>query len=125
MVRRGTGATDVGQFAAEAFLLDQFRGGRGLLVAFLNSYVAARTGDSNGTTALDKIWVKRMVVHCAVHIAFWPTRVVWTDKKGTQQLVDLGVSVLMDILEDDWEKVLESPLLRDVKEAWAPILMKT
>jgi hypothetical protein len=35
MVRRGCGATDVGQFAAEAWLLDRFRGGRGLLRAFL------------------------------------------------------------------------------------------
>lgn len=35
MVRRGCGATDVGQFAAEASLLDRFRGGRGLMGAFL------------------------------------------------------------------------------------------
>ncbi|PZD34641.1 kinase [Pyrenophora tritici-repentis] len=35
IVRRGTSATDVGQFAAEAFLLDRFRGGRGLLPCFL------------------------------------------------------------------------------------------
>lgn len=122
MVRRGTGATDVGQFAAEAFLLDRFRGGRGLLPAFLNSYAAARKNDADGATTLSKEWLKRMVVHWAVHIAFWPSRVVWTDKEGTQQLVDLGVSVLKDILEDNLGKVLESPLLQDVKEVWAPIL---
>ena len=38
MVRRGCGATDVGQFAAEAWLLDRFRGGKGLLPAFLSAY---------------------------------------------------------------------------------------
>jgi hypothetical protein len=38
MSRRGNGATDVGQFAAEAWLLDTFRGGRGLLRAFLSGY---------------------------------------------------------------------------------------
>lgn len=38
LVRRGCGATDVGQFAAESWLLDRFRGGRGLLKAFLEGY---------------------------------------------------------------------------------------
>ncbi|XPS79051.1 hypothetical protein M3J07_011056 [Ascochyta lentis] len=39
LVRRGTSATDVGQFAAEASLRDRFKGGRGLLAAFLGCYV--------------------------------------------------------------------------------------
>ena len=38
MVRRGCGATDVGQFAAESWLLERFHGGRGLLGAFLGGY---------------------------------------------------------------------------------------
>jgi Ser/Thr protein kinase RdoA (MazF antagonist) len=37
-VRVGCGATDVGQFAGEAWLLDRFRGGRGLLKRFLEGY---------------------------------------------------------------------------------------
>jgi thiamine kinase-like enzyme len=121
LVRRGTSATDVGQFAAEAFLLDRFRGGRSLRSAFLNAYAAAR----EDTTALSKTWLRRIVIQWAVHVAFWPTQVVWTDKEGTQQLVDIGVDVLKHILEDDWEKLMDSPLLGDVKEAYAPLLERT
>lgn len=107
MVRRGTSATDVGQFAAEAFLLDRFRGGRGLLAAFLRAYVAERKDGE----VLGKMWLRRMVVHWGVHVAFWPTCVEWTDVAGTQKLVDIGVGVLESILQDDWEKTLESPLV--------------
>jgi hypothetical protein len=118
LVRRGTSATDAGQFAAEAFLLDRFRGGKGLCSAFLNAYATAR----ENTTVLGKTWLRRMVVHWAVHVAFWPTQMVWTDKGGTQKLVDIGVDVLKQVLEDDWGMLMESPLLRDVKEAYAPLL---
>ena len=38
MTRRGCGATDVGQFAAEAYLLDVFKGSRGLMESFLQAY---------------------------------------------------------------------------------------
>lgn len=124
MVRRGTSATDVGQFATEAFLLDRFRGGRGLLAAFLTAYIAARESDVNDTTTLGKAWLKRVVVHWAVHVAYWPTRVEWTDKAGTQELVDIGVDALKNALDDDWEKLLASPLLNGVKQVFASILEK-
>ncbi|KAI4663641.1 uncharacterized protein J4E78_004057 [Alternaria triticimaculans] len=118
MVRRGTSATDVGQFAAEAFLLDRFRGGRGLLGVFLNAYIAAR----GHTEVLGKAWLTRMVVHWAVHIAFWPTRIAWSGQEETKSLVDIGVMTLQNVFEEDWEKVLGSPLLRDVKEAYSTLL---
>lgn len=110
LVRRGTSATNVGQFAAEASLHDRFKGGRGLLVAFLECYVNGRHGSIN------KTWVKRMVVHWAVHVAYWPTRVQWTDREGTRQLVDMGVDVLKEVLDGDWGQLLELPLLRDVED---------
>ncbi|KAI4918460.1 hypothetical protein J4E90_002844 [Alternaria incomplexa] len=120
IVRRGTSATDVGQFAAEAFLLDRFRGGRGLLSAFLNAYITAR----GHAEVLGKAWLTRMVVHWAVHIAFWPTRIAWSDPEETRSLVDIGVATLQNVLNDDWEKVLQSPLLRDVKEAHSTLLSR-
>ncbi|KAH7390479.1 kinase-like domain-containing protein [Pyrenochaeta sp. MPI-SDFR-AT-0127] len=122
MVRRGTSATDVGQFAAEAFLLDRFRGGRGLLPVFLNEYIRARKENPHNSTVLDRAWLKRVVVHWAVHVAFWPTRVEWTDSAGTQELVDIGVGVLKAVLDDDWEKLLLSPLFKDVKGALGSVL---
>ncbi|KAH9872795.1 hypothetical protein J1614_005189 [Plenodomus biglobosus] len=113
LVRRGTSATDVGQFAAEAFLHDRFKGGRGLLTAFFNSYVNVRGG------SVDRTWVKRMIVHWAVHVTYWPTRVEWTDRQGTQKLVDMGVAVLEAVLNDthgNWETLVELPMLQDVKD---------
>ncbi|CAE7009816.1 hypothetical protein CFE70_001793 [Pyrenophora teres f. teres 0-1] len=118
IVRRGTSATDVGQFAAEAFLVDRFRGGRGLLAAFLHSYITAWAHSG----VLGKTWLRRMVVHWAVHVAFWPTRVEWADWEGTKQLVDIGVTVLQDVVSDDWEKVLKSPLLEEVRDVYAALL---
>ncbi|RMZ73159.1 kinase-like domain [Pyrenophora seminiperda CCB06] len=117
LTRLGTSATDVGQFCAEAFLLDRFRGGRGLLPAFLGSYVEAR-GDG-----LDKEWVKRMVVHWAVHVAFWPTRVKWAESEaGTGELVGMGVRVLEGVVRGDWEGVLGEELVRGVVEVLGGLL---
>ena len=63
-VRRSCGATDVGQFAASCYFLDQFRGGRGMLRVFLRSYVEA--------TKPDHAFVKRVMVQFGVHIISWP-----------------------------------------------------
>lgn len=62
MARRGCGATDVGQFAAEAYLLDHFHGVRGLLAAFLKGYRLA--GDPEDT------FFQRAAIHMGVHLAF-------------------------------------------------------
>lgn len=48
MVRRGCGATDVGQFAAEAWLLERFCGERGLLGAFSGGLSRRRKGGRVG-----------------------------------------------------------------------------
>lgn len=104
MVRRGTGATDVGQFAAEAFLLDRFQGGRGMLDAFLNGYVEASGGNPS------KEFVKRVVVHWATHIAYWPTRVEWGDKEETSKLAELGRETLAKAMDDDWEGLRQGAL---------------
>jgi 5-methylthioribose kinase len=65
MARIGNGVTDIGQFAAESYFLDRFRGGRGLLQAFLRAYVAERP--------LSRSDAERVAVHFGTHIAFWPT----------------------------------------------------
>jgi hypothetical protein len=118
MTRRGISATDVGQFAAEAFLLDRFRGDRGLLPVFLDAYVEVR---KQGDEKIGKEWVRRMAVHWGVHVAFWPTRVEWANREGTQKLVDIGVSVLKAAVDGDWEKLRASELLKDVGETWTKV----
>ncbi|KAF2136135.1 uncharacterized protein K452DRAFT_353802 [Aplosporella prunicola CBS 121167] len=129
--RRGLGATDVAQFAAEAYLLDRFRGGRGLLPAFLTAYVeaAGREGDSNtnspdsnsnssplsgshsyGFITDTEAFVRRAVVHFGVHVAFWPTCVEWGDTGATEELVRLGCEIMEMGRRGDWEGVRGSPV---------------
>ena len=107
MVRRGCGATDVGQFAAEAHLLDHFRGGRGLRAAFLKGYRAS--GD------LDSRFLKRVAIHMGVHLAFWPTRVSWGTDEETKEIVEVGCKLMRQAIgEDDiW---LVGSLLSELQE---------
>ncbi|GME42237.1 Phosphotransferase enzyme family protein [Neofusicoccum parvum] len=104
MTRRGTGATDVAQFAAEAWLLDRFCGGKGLVGAFLEAYVGA-VGGGKGAE-----WVRRVVVHFGVHVAFWPTRVEWCGVEETGELVKVGREYLVAGREADWDVVKKGPL---------------
>ncbi|KAF2095133.1 kinase-like protein [Rhizodiscina lignyota] len=104
MVRRGTGATDVGQFAAETWLLDRFRGGRGMLDAFLKGYMEVSGGKPS------KEFAKRVVVHWGTHIAYWPTSVQWGDKEETRNVVDIGRENIVKAMENDWEWLRHSPL---------------
>lgn len=105
MVRRGCGGTDVGQFAAEAWLLDRFRGGRGLLGAFLAGYREAVEPSRQS--------LKRMAVHFGTHLAFWPTRVEWGSREETRGCVLLGQEVLKRAVDEDWEW-LEESVLKDL-----------
>ncbi|KAF1971735.1 kinase-like protein [Bimuria novae-zelandiae CBS 107.79] len=109
MSRRGTSATDAAQFCAEAFLLDRFRGARGLLPAFLNAYLAVRGGK-----ALGREWFARIAVHWGVHVGFWPTRVEWTDGEGTRELVEMGAQVLRAVIEGKWGVLFAGELFRGV-----------
>jgi aminoglycoside phosphotransferase (APT) family kinase protein len=89
MSRRGNGATDVAQFAAEAWLLDRFRGHKGLMNAFLKAYAATRQiGDE------DRV---RVAVHFGTHLAYWPTQlqwVQWGNNEETTECVKLGVEIM-------------------------------
>ena len=107
MVRRGCGATDVGQFAAEAHLLDRFRGGRGLRATFLRGY--------RGTGELDGNFLKRVAIHMGVHLAFWPTRVSWGTAEETKEIVGVGCELMKRALDegDNW---LAGSLLNDLQE---------
>ena len=107
MVRRGCGATDVGQFAAEAHLLDHFRGGRGLRAAFLKGYRAS--GE------LDRGFLKRVGIHMGVHLAFWPTRVSWGADKETKDIVELGCKLMRQAAGED-ESWLAGSLLKELQE---------
>jgi thiamine kinase-like enzyme len=101
LVRVGSSATDVGQFAAEAFMLDRFCGNKGLRSAFLQSYYHARTYDSPSAVFQQKNrrhkWMTRAAVHFAAHLAFWPSRQAhWANKEDTKPLFDLAFGIIRD-----------------------------
>ena len=107
MVRRGCGATDVGQFAAEAHLLDRFRGGRGLRAAFLKGYRVSGK--------LDHRFLKRVAIHMGVHLAFWSTRVSWGTDKEIKEIVEVGCNLMRLAIGED-ESWLAGSLLSELQD---------
>ncbi|KAL8732782.1 MAG: hypothetical protein Q9166_002564 [cf. Caloplaca sp. 2 TL-2023] len=103
MCRRGRGELDVAQFAAEAYLLDRFRGGKGLMNAFLQAYrrtLATIWGD----ITVDRRWARRLAVHMGVHLAFWPASVKWAEQDETKAVIELGHELMRrgDAEDLDW-----------------------
>ena len=101
LVRVGSSATDVGQFAAEAFMLDRFCGNKGLRSAFLQAYYDTRTFYSPSAVFKQDNrrykWMTRAAVHFAAHLAFWPSRQAhWANKEDTKPLFDLASGILRD-----------------------------
>ncbi|KAL9104016.1 MAG: hypothetical protein Q9163_000994 [Psora crenata] len=105
MTRRGCRATDVGQFAAEASLLDRFRGGsntsRGLLPAFLQGYRDLDQGHVD---------VKRVAVHMGAHLICWPVRMAWGTKEEMRLCIQLGIEMIQAAVSDDWAWLRKSAL---------------
>jgi hypothetical protein len=105
-VRVGSSATDVGQFAAEAFMLDRFCGNKGLRSAFLQSYCHTRTHDSPSAVFQQKDrrykWMTRAAVHFAAHLVFWPSRQAhWANKEYKKPLLDLAFGILRDAISSN------------------------
>ncbi|KAL8640389.1 MAG: hypothetical protein Q9226_008754 [Calogaya cf. arnoldii] len=89
LCRRGCAETDVAQFAAEAYLLDRFRGGKGLMDAFLKAYRWKRNEVGVDLTE-DRRFVKRVAVYMGVHLVFWPALVKWAEHSETRAVIELG-----------------------------------
>jgi 5-methylthioribose kinase len=79
IVRVGCGATDVGQFAAEAWLLDRFRGGRGLFERFLEGY-----RDVSGP--LDDTFLERV----GAHFGSRKFSCCWSNREAIMYTADIG-----------------------------------
>jgi hypothetical protein len=100
-VHVGNGATDVGRFAADSWLLDRFHGEKGMFEAFLKTYLAEHQLNQD-----EKI---RLVVHFAVHIIFY-SRMRWTDEEGTRDIVQIGKAMLEAVEAGDFESFTAGPL---------------
>ena len=107
MVRRGCGATDVGQFAAEAHLLDGFRGRKGLRAAFLRGYGEFRE--------LKDGFLRRIAIHMGVHLTFWPTRVRWGTDRETKEIMEAGYELMKKGLDTENESWLAGSLLDELR----------
>lgn len=110
MVRRGYPALDLAQFSAEAYLLERFLGGRGLLDAFLDGY--RRKACSLGTDiTIDRHFATRFAVHVGVHLAYWPSRVKWAEEEeDTKAVMELGHEFMRRGDAEDMGWLRESPL---------------
>jgi Ser/Thr protein kinase RdoA (MazF antagonist) len=102
MSRRGNGATDVAQFAAEAWLLDRFRGARGLLDPFLEAYVRERP--------LSDKDMQRVFIHFGTHVSYWPTQVKWGSDQETEAVAKLGYEILSKAKDMDFDWLRKSEL---------------
>ncbi|KAL8706537.1 MAG: hypothetical protein Q9201_000410 [Fulgogasparrea decipioides] len=100
MCRRGCGATDVGQFSAEAYLLDRFCGGRGVQHAFLQGYREKMLA-FGVDIAEEREFAKRVAVHMGVHLAFWPASVKWAEQEETKAVIELGHELIRHGDEED------------------------
>ncbi|KAL8799526.1 MAG: hypothetical protein Q9182_005835 [Xanthomendoza sp. 2 TL-2023] len=113
MCRRGHRGLDVAQFAAEAYLLDRFRGAKGLLDAFLRGYQDRRL-KLGSKVSTDTFFLRRLGVHLGVHLAFWPASVKWADEEETKAVIELGHKVMRysDTEDLDWlgDNILKSLL---------------
>lgn len=98
MVRRGCGATDVGQFLAEAMLLERFQGSTvgNLARPFYHAYM--QEGERLSANRPAPRFINRVHVHCGVHLVFWPSVVRWGSFEESQKMAQLGIEVLQQCL---------------------------
>jgi Ser/Thr protein kinase RdoA (MazF antagonist) len=89
LARIGNGAIDVGQFMAQAWLLNMFGGGKGLLPAFISGYFQER--------ALGGQLKKRAAVHFAVQLIYHAPSCDWISESNTEEPVEFGRDILQMI----------------------------
>ncbi|KAL9095704.1 MAG: hypothetical protein Q9165_002136 [Trypethelium subeluteriae] len=99
-VRRGSGATDVGQFAAEAWVIDRFKVGLrqhyGLANAFLKAYLHAAQPNFQ--------FRMKLAVHTGVQLCVWSHAEVLEGRSNYVEMKDvagLGEAIIKKALEGD------------------------
>ncbi|KAF3042228.1 hypothetical protein E8E12_009898 [Didymella heteroderae] len=97
LARIGNSATDIGQFAAEAMILDLVNNNHheeGLCAAFMRAYFKTSAVDIGSKESL-YAWMTQIAIHYAVHLIVWPHRKVhWAPKEESATLAVHGLSVL-------------------------------
>ena len=102
IVRKGSGATDVGQFVAEAYLLHRSRGDSGtLLKSFLESYMTKAKPSQD--------FVKDALVHLGVHLFYWPNFVPWGTNEYIKEIAFLGAEIMKQADNENWTYFVNGP----------------
>lgn len=100
LTRVGNSATDVAQFAAEAAMLDTFRGQKGLRDSFVRAYFRTSAVSAGSKDTLYP-WLTRIALHYAVHLVVWPRRAAhWAPKADAARVARHGIAVLVDAVSD-------------------------
>ena len=90
------GAVDVGHFAAEAYRLDRYHGGRDLRRSFLRGY---RRAAKKVNKMIDNDFIRRVAARIGVQIMYWHSYRPWVPAMDTEELV----KVAYGLLERTWE----------------------
>jgi len=97
LTRIGNSATDIGQFAAEATILDLVNKNdhdEGLCATFMRAYFKT-SAVGNGSNETLYGWMTQIAVHYAVHLIVWPCQSVhWAPQKEVAILAIHGLTVL-------------------------------
>lgn len=62
-------------------------------------------------------FIKRVVVHAGVHLAYWPSMVSWADDEGTKGIPRFGVELIREAQDENFVWLKSSvfgPLMRHV-----------
>lgn len=101
LTRIGNSATDIGQFAAEATILDLLNGNSyqsGLCAAFIRAYFKA-SAVGIGSKETIYAWMTQIAIHYAVHLIVWPPNAIhWAPKEEAPNFCIHGLTVLKDAL---------------------------
>lgn len=97
LTRIGNSATDIGQFAAEATILDLVNNNnreKGLCATFIRAYFKTSAVEIGSKETLYG-WMTQIAVHYAVHLIVWPCQGVhWAPQDAVAKLAVHGLSVL-------------------------------
>ncbi|KZT02494.1 uncharacterized protein LAESUDRAFT_752198 [Laetiporus sulphureus 93-53] len=94
LAKTGLAGLDVGQFAAELYLVSTFvpageDAANSVLTSFLRAYRETRGGSMMGDVA------RRAVVHVGAHLVTWTPRIPWGSKEKVREVVHRGVDYLV------------------------------
>jgi thiamine kinase-like enzyme len=118
LAKTGPAATDVGQFAAESYMLQKLTprsAGGALLRSFLTKYKSVISASIKGQKISATLFDPQGIVACiAAHAAVWGSLVSWADAETTRATVETALGLCKHAMTGD---------LQDIKDTELSVLM--